>query len=92
MKKIMLQVSKEDWRKAKNYRRYRNLQRVNTNPVSRTCPIAQCLLRHGYSPTVRIHRAYINNDEYQLNAHAMLIVSAFDSGEKPLYGTVVFTR
>lgn len=93
MRKIMVEVSKEDWKKAKDYKRYRNLKRPGMLPVSSTCPIAQCLRRNGYQePNVRPFSVDIRGGFYQLNAHGILIVSAFDNNTSPMYGTVVLSR
>lgn len=92
MKKIMLQVSKEDWRKAKNYHRYKNLGKPGAKFRSEYCPIAQCLRRNGYKPEVFSFRAELNGMTHEMNAQAILIADAFDSKSKPLYGTVVFSR
>lgn len=92
MRKIMVEVSKEDWKKAKDYKRYRNLKRPGMLPVSSTCPIAQCLRRNGYQePNVRSFTAEIGGVAHALNAHGILIVNAFDTKKAPVYGTVVLS-
>lgn len=91
-KKIVLQLSKEDWRKAKNYRRSRNLKMKNQKPVYEVCPIAFCMQRNGFiNPQVGVSFAASGGKVYNLNAHGIIAVGAFDGREKPVYGTVVLT-
>lgn len=93
MKKIVVQVSKEDWRKAKNHKRYRNLKRPGTPAYGENCPIAQSLKRAGYNSLwVGPFSVELGLAKYELNANGIIIVGAFDKSEKPKYGTVVLTK
>lgn len=89
--KIVLQLSKNDWRKAKNYKRARYL-RNTPHFIADLCPINQCLRRNGLQAIVGLNSVYIGDNIYKLSVRGQTAVFNFDNKMEPLYGTIVLKK
>lgn len=96
--KVMLQVSKKDWKKARREVRLSNLKNLKLHR-SECCVIAQCLKRNGYEqPHVGVFSGNgMKNGKkfvFELSQRAADMVRLFDSGYKSArkYGTIVLTE